>query len=276
MDKETADILMQLSEEWRIDATPRDWKYSNASHLGLSKDLWSFITMQHRKTYRNTEELGHEAWHAIEFIYSHKEQNSLNAMSSRFCSEVESYFFQFLMSETHMKKAKERDDNEEVLELKMRMLDNAVSATFRQMALYDFEMNLHKEHKKKWYVWAERIDEIFEESIQPTLWKAFEKSSPYKKDWVVHRHARLWFISARYVPGFLLAHYIFTRVKKDPSFYQVFKENFLKVWSSKSPKEIFQSMWIDITSKDFWLACYKNIDDIFKEIETDAKKLGVV
>ena len=180
------------------------------------------------------------------------------------------------MSDAHMEKAQENKDEKEILSLNMRMLDNVVSATFRQIGFYDFEMKLHKEYEKKWFLPAERIDELFEQSVQPTLWKAFQNSLPYKKDWVTNRHIRQWFVTARYTPWFLLGYHIFTAVKKNPQYYQVFKNNFLKAWSSKPPKEIFANMWIDITSKQFWKDCYENMRELYEDVKSDAERLGMV
>jgi oligoendopeptidase F len=65
------------------------------------------------------------------------------------------------------------------------------------------------------------------------------------------------------------------KYKQDKEFMHKVKR-FLSTGSSKSPKEIFMEMDIDITKEDFWNAGLKEIENLLEETEALAKKLGKI
>ncbi len=54
------------------------------------------------------------------------------------------------------------------------------------------------------------------------------------------------------------------------------RKEFLKTGSFDSPKDIFARMGVNIDDKSFWLKGLQEIDDLLKETEALAKKLGKI
>jgi oligoendopeptidase F len=61
-------------------------------------------------------------------------------------------------------------------------------------------------------------------------------------------------------------------VKNDKTFIKNVKE-FLSAGRSKSPKEIFMGLHIDISKKQFWIQGIKEVEKLLEETTTLAKQL---
>lgn len=64
-------------------------------------------------------------------------------------------------------------------------------------------------------------------------------------------------------------------VKENPKFIDKVKY-FLSAGSSESPKNIFKNIGIDLSQRDFWEKGLDEVENLLKETEKLAKKLGKI
>ena len=69
--------------------------------------------------------------------------------------------------------------------------------------------------------------------------------------WIYWSHIRSFFYTYSYSSGLLISKYLQNLVRDDRKNIEYVK-NFFKAGDSKSPREIFLDMGIDISKKDFW------------------------
>lgn len=142
----------------------------------------------------------------------------------------------------------------------MQKIEDDIGTIFMQVACYMFEQNLHSKFREHGYLSKEDISEIFLNSFAPLYGDAIDYK-PTKYKWVSWTHIRTYFYVYSYASGLLISKSLQNSVKKDPKFIIKVKE-FLSAGTSKSPKDIFLDLGIDITKKEFWDNGLKEIEDL--------------
>jgi len=100
--------------------------------------------------------------------------------------------------------------------------------------------------------------------------------SPGSENWWVYwDHIRKFFYVYSYASGLLISQALQKKVREDHKFIEKVKV-FLSAGVSKSPKEIFMDLGIDITKKEFFLSGLEEISELLEKTETLAKKLGKI
>ena len=111
---------------------------------------------------------------------------------------------------------------------------------------------------------------------QMTKMGKFVEQSKGSENWWVHWwHIREYFYVYSYASGLLISKALQRMVRSDKSNIEKVKQ-FLSMGLSKSPKEIFAGIGIDITKKEFWKEGLKEVEDLLNETEKLAKKLGKI
>ena len=85
---------------------------------------------------------------------------------------------------------------------------------------------------------------------------------------------RLYFYVYSYASGLLISKALQRKVKENPKFIEKVK-NFLSMGISKSPEEMFRDMGVEL-NEDFWNRGLDEVEDLLKEAENLAKKLGKI
>jgi oligoendopeptidase F len=102
-----------------------------------------------------------------------------------------------------------------------------------------------------------------------------EQSKGSENWWVYWSHIRYFFYVYSYAMGLLISKYLQSKVKEDPGFIEEVKK-FLSTGLSKSPKDIFIKLGIDITKKSFWEKGLSEIETLLTNTEKLAKKIGYI
>jgi len=105
--------------------------------------------------------------------------------------------------------------------------------------------------------------------------KNVEQSEGSENWWVYWSHIRSYFYNYSYASGLLISKSMQNAVKKDKKFIKKVK-GFLSAGTSKSPKDIFREMGIDISKKEFWNQGLDEVDSLLRETEKLARKLGKI
>lgn len=265
LDVEFAQILNQFNDNGQIDVYPRVGKVGGAF---CAHDLLihpTYILLNHTDKLSDVLTLAHEAGHGIHNELARQQQHALNFGTSLATAEVASTFMEdFVLSQL----SKQADKNTE-LALIMAKLNDDVSSIFRQVACYKFEQQLHQEFSQTNYLSTERIGQIFSHHMQAYMGPAVSQDAGSQNWWVYWSHIRSFFYVYSYASGLLISKSLQSLVKQDNSNISKVKK-FMAAGQSDSPQNIFASIGVDITSKEFWQS---GLDEIHQTID-QANKLA--
>ena len=84
--------------------------------------------------------------------------------------------------------------------------------------------------------------------------------------WLYWNHIRNPFYTYSYASGLLISKYLQNLVSKNKKNINYVKD-FFKAGDSKSPKEIFMNIGIDISKKEFWESSISTIEEKLRYLE---------
>ncbi len=263
IDTDFSNILDRYISEGRYDVLPKKGKSGGAFCVGVGSKYPVYILLNHNSRLQDILTIAHESGHGIHTEYSNT-QNPLNQGYSTACAEVASTFFEDFVLEQISKNLSKK---EKTL-LLLKSLEEDISTIFRQIACYNFELQLHKSFKEKGFLSSKDISEIFVTQMSKYLGESVLKDEHMKLGWIYWSHIRNFFYTYSYASGLLISKYLQQMVKENPKDIEYVK-NFFKAGDSKSPKEIFLDMGIDISKKEFWLNAVKDINEKLSLLEKD-------
>lgn len=269
LDPEFEEIVDKLSRDGRFDVFSRKGKSGGAFCFSTEKNTPTFILLNHNGTERDVLTLAHESGHAIHAALSQKHQHPVNSGHSLATAEVASTFFEDFTLEEIAK----TDDKESRFYKLGRKLRDDISTIFRQVACYNFELELHREVKEKGFLNKEKIGEIFKKNMLAYLGDSVQFDEGHKLWWIYWTHIRRPFYVYSYASGLLISKSLQKKVKDNPQFIKNVKQ-FLSAGTSKSTKDIFLDLGIDISKKEFWEDGIKKVGESLDEFEKLGKELG--
>jgi oligoendopeptidase F len=95
--------------------------------------------------------------------------------------------------------------------------------------------------------------------MQAYLGDAVDVDDGMRYGWIYVSHFRRFFYVFTYASGLLISKYLQQKVREDKGFIKNVK-TFLKAGSSKSVKDIFMDMGVDISKREFWEEGVKSLD----------------
>ena len=98
------------------------------------------------------------------------------------------------------------------------------------------------------------------------LGNAVLKDKHMNTGWLYWSHIRNPFYTYSYATGLLISKYLQNIVRENKQNIKYVKD-FFKAGDSKSPKEIFKDIGIDISQKEFWEKGILTIEDKLKYLE---------
>lgn len=271
LDGEFKNIFNSFVEEGRVDVYPRKGKSGGAFCAPHFVTSPVYVLLNFTKTLNDVTIFAHELGHGINYELMKRDQNALNFGTTLATAEVASTFFEDFVIDEIMKEA----DDELRLALMMEKLDTDVSNIFRQSAAIIFERKVHEEFRKKGHLSKEDIGELFQEHMKDYMGDYVEFGEGSENWWVYWSHLRRFFYNYSYSSGLLISKALQRKVKEDSEFIENVKE-FLSTGTSKSPKEIFSELGIDITKESFWQSGINETKDLLKETEKLARDLGKI
>jgi oligoendopeptidase F len=255
-----AQILESYLENGQIDVYPRQGKRGGAYCSGPGQDA-VYVLLNHTDDVRSAETLAHEMGHAFHSELS-KSQPALYRDYSTAVAEVASTFFEnFIIEEL------EADFNQEekVIALHNRVMGD-MATIFRQIAFFNFELELHKRIRREGSVPKEEIAKLFNKHLKSYMGDALEVEKDDGYAFVHLGHMRWFFYVYSYAFGQLVSRSLYEKWKEDKS-YAAKIEKFLSAGGSMSPKDIFKSIGIDTTDPKFFEAGLKAIEKDVNKLE---------
>lgn len=262
-------IFQNMLEKGQVDVFARPGKKGGAFCTHFRIDDLIYVLLNFSGNIQDIVTLAHEMGHAINGHYMQKNENALNYEYSKATAEVASIFMEDFVFE----EIKKEFQDEEKFYLLLNKILNEISGIQRQIALYFFELELHKTYRKEGYLSKEKISEIFSKHMSEYLGDLFDKET-MKYGWIYWEHIRLYFYVYSYASGSLISKAMQKKYKEDPSFIKKI-EKFLSTGTSKTPREIFNEMGIEI-NKEFFLTGLEKVEEELDEVEELGKKLGKI
>lgn len=268
LDQKFLDIFNEYLDNGHIDAFPKKGKVGGAACYGGYSRNPTFIWLNYNRSLSDVLALAHEVGHGINLELMKPVRNELSFGTPTSTAEVASTFFENCVFNELSKGI----TDEERLILYMQKLDRDVATIFRQIAFYNFEVELHKEFREKNYLTKYQIGALFEKHMKTYLGSAAEGS---KNWWVYIGHFRRYFYVYSYASGLLVSKFLQKKVQEDPSFIEHVKD-FLSAGTSDSPKNLFLNLGIDISKKQFWESSLSEFESLLRDTKLLAKKLGKI
>lgn len=269
VDREFGALFDSFVAQGLIDAFPKKGKSDGAACYG-GPALPSYQYMNFVGKLRDLTTLAHESGHAIHHEMS-KKQKALLQNISKATAEVASTF----MEGFALDKILGNVDEATKLALLVSQLDAHIGAIHRQVALYNFETELHASFRRKLNLSQKEIGQLFQKHMSSYMGDAVKMDKGSENWWVYWTHIRLFFYVYSYASGHLISTSMRHMVKEDKTFINKVK-GFLSAGQSKSTRDIFMDMGIDIANPEFWKEGLAEIEAQLNEAEKLAKKLGVV
>ncbi|MDQ5981703.1 MAG: oligoendopeptidase, partial [Patescibacteria group bacterium] len=259
-----------MLEEGRVDVYPKTGKSGGAFCANFCRISPVYVLLNFTGKLRDVTTLAHEFGHAINFELA-KKNSELNYGVSTFVAEVASTFMEDVTGKYLEQSLNENDR----LAYMMDKLNGTISTIFRQIACYEFEMDLHTKYKGKSFLSNSDIGELFSKAMKSYTGPAVKFSPGSENWWVYWSHIRSFFYVYSYAGGELIAKALSAKLTKDPTFIKQIKA-FYEAGLDKSPKDIFSEMGLDITNENFWEEGIQQIIEDLNSAETLAKKLGKI
>ena len=271
LDQKFFDIYKKFVENGQIDSHPKKGKRDGAfcSYNLITQPV--YILLNHADKLKDVLTMAHEAGHGINDELIRENQNALNFGTPTSTAEVASTFMEDFVLQDILKDS----DDELRLIIMMDKLNNDISTIFRQIACYKFEQELHRDFREKGYLSKKEIGKLFQKHMSAYMGDFVEQSEGSENWWIYWSHIRSFFYVYSYASGLLISKSMQNSVKENPEFIEKVKE-FLSAGLSDSPKNIFKKMDIDIMDKNFWKKGLGEVDELLKETEVLAKKLGKI
>jgi len=271
MDPEFGAIFKRFVEAGQVDTLPKKGKRGGAFCTISNINHPVYVLLNFTGKLRDVTTIAHEFGHAINHELA-KRQKALNYGISVATAEVASTF---LESQVLLRLLEEADE-ELRLALLVDQLNGCVSTIFRQTAFYRFEEELHQQFRKQGHLTYQEIGRIFQKHTKTYMGPAVEQSAGAENWWLYIPHFRDFFYVYAYTSGELISMSLQAKVKRDKIFIKEIKEKFLSSGTESSVSQKFASMGIDITDKTFWEQGLDEIDQLLKDTEALAKKLGKI
>jgi oligoendopeptidase F len=261
---EYAAVLDSFLEDGQIDVFPKKGKKGGAYCWGMGT-LPTVVLLNHTDDVRSVETLAHEMGHAIHTEYSKKQPPRYRQYSTA-TAEVASTFFEQLVTEELEKTLSEE---EKIILLHNKILGD-VSTIFRQIACFNFELELHNKIRSEGEVSRENIAKLLQKNLAAYVGKSVSVTADDGYFFVNWSHIRRFFYVYSYAYGQLVSRALYENWKKDHSYSEKIKQ-FLSAGRSMSPKDIFKSIGIN-TNEAFFESGLKGIEADIKKLERLAKK----
>lgn len=253
-------ILDSFLENGQVDVYPKVGKTGGAYCSG-AVNMPTFVLLNYTNTMDQVMTFAHEMGHAIHTELS-KSQTPLYQHYTISTAEVASTFFESLVFDAVFEKLSKE---EQIYALHNKINDD-IQTIFRQIACFNFEVDLHKGIRAKGAMTKDEIGELMNKHMGDYLGPITKMQKIDGNMFVSWRHIRSFFYVYSYAFGQLISKALYAKYKEDKS-YIVKINKFLSAGGSDTPENIFKSIGIDVTKPDFWENGLKTIEGDIDRLE---------
>lgn len=259
----------QFLGQGRIDVYPKKGKRGGAYCSGAI-GIPTLILLNYTDSLDSVMTLGHEMGHGFHTELS-KKQKPLYQDYTISVAEVASTFFENIVFEEIFETLSPK---EKVIALHDRLNDD-VSTIFRQIACFNFELELHENIRKEGFLSKEKIATLHNKHMKAYLGPKVTMKEIDGYFFVNWMHIRNYFYVYSYAYGQIISKALYKKYVADKNF--IFEiEKFLSAGGGTSPENIFKEIGIDTTKPDFFQIGLDQVSDDLKRLEKLAKSAKLV
>ena len=259
-DKDFSLILNSMTNNGQIDVYPKKGKSGGAFCSG-SHNNPTYVLLNHVNNFESVSTFAHEMGHAIHGELS-KKQGVLYEDYSLSSAETASTFFEGLVFKEMTSNLSKQ---EKIVALHDKIEDD-ISTIFRQIAFFNFELELHNQIRDKGEMSKEEIAKLMNKHMESYLGPIFQLDEIDGYFFTCVSHIRYMFYVYTYAYGSLVSKSLLALVNKDKNNISKVKK-FLEAGGSDTPENIFKSIGIDVTKPDFFKNGLKEIENDVDDLE---------
>lgn len=264
IDQKYSDLLDNYLKNGQIDVFPNKGKRLGAYCFGYGKNP-TFVMLNHTDDIRSVETLAHEMGHAIHSEYVKDLPPHYRGYSTA-TAEVASTFFEQAVQYDILEKL---SNDEKIIFLHNKILGD-MATIFRQIALFNFELELHQDIRQNGYVSKEEIAKKLQKHMKTYLGSSVDVKIEDGYSFVNWSHIRRFFYVYTYAYGQLVSRALYQLWKENNNFSNKI-EQFLKIGLTMNPKDTFKTIGVN-TNRKFFEAGIKSLESDIKKLEQLTKK----
>lgn len=259
-DQKYHDILLSFLENGQIDVFPKKGKVGGAFQSS-AHDVPSVVLLNHTNDFNSVTTFAHEMGHAFHSELS-KQQPSHYEHYTISVAETASTFFENFVFDAVFEQLSKK---EQIIALHDQ-IQGYVSSIFRQIALFNFEEEIHKTVREQGYVAKENIAKMMNKHMKSYMGPSFKLEDIDGYFFIQWSHIRRPFYVYSYAYGELISSALYKEYKKDTQYLEKI-EQFLSAGNSKSPYNIFKDAGINTNDMKFFEKGLKQIDEKITQLE---------
>lgn len=262
-------ILDRMLESGQIDAFPKKGKAGGAfCASGIHQP--TMVLLNHVDDTHSLRTFAHEMGHAVHAERA-KGQTPLYEGHSTAVAETASTLFENLVFESLLTTLSPREQ----LAALHEKLGDEVAAIMRQVAFFNFELELHETIRREGSMTKEEMAAALRRHLQDYLGKSVEVAPEDGYSFVYIPHFRMSFYVYTYAYGSLVSNVIAEKWKADPQYIEQI-DQFLSAGSSASPVQIFRDIGITTADPAFFAQGLKVLDARVRQLEKLATEQGAI
>lgn len=260
LDVKYSDILDSYVKNSQIDVYPKKGKTGGAYCSG-SYNNPTFVLLNHVDDFRSMTTIAHEMGHAFHGELSHI-QGPLYSDYSYALAETASTLFESIAFDAVFETLSKQDK----IILLHDKINNAISTIPRQIACFNFELELHNTIRTKGFVPKEEIAELHNKHMKTYLGPAFKMIPDDGYMFVSWGHIRRFFYVYSYAYGLIVSQALLRKYRKDKTFWKKI-EQFLSAGGKDFPENILKEIGIDVAKPDFFREGLRVIEEDIDTLE---------
>jgi oligoendopeptidase F len=261
-DPKTADLVMNLLEQNRIDSEIRKGKMSGAFCATAGPDLTPWVHMSYQGHADDAATLAHELGHAIHSLLANH-HNILTQFPSLPMAETASTFAEMLLVDHLLATDPDPELHQMLL---FHQMDDAYGTIMRQAFFAMFEREAHAKVQEGATV--DDLSEIYLQNLKDQFGDSLDLSEDFRHEWtaIPHFYHTPFYVYA-YTFGQLLVLSLYQQyLNEGKSFIPRYLE-ILAAGGSDSPARVLERAGIDFTKREFWQGGFDVLDASLKKLE---------
>lgn len=253
-----------IIEKQHLDSHPKENKRGGAFCMSITSEIAPYVLTNFDGTTQAVSTLAHELGHAVHDLHTTKLSHTVAHAPLPIC-ETASTFAETLVFEALLEKA----SDEEKKALLLDKVAESYATIIRQNYFVLFEIKAHQMLLEG--ASAKELNETYFALLQEQFGDSVELSEEFAYEWSYIPHIfHSPFYCYAYNFGELLSLSLYAMYKKEGKETFIPKlEKLLSAGGSLDPKELLQSMGIDITDENFWQGGFKIIEEWVEMLEKE-------
>ena len=260
IDKKYSDYFDSYLQNGQIDVYSKKGKTGGA-YCASCYTSPTFVLLNYVDGIKSMTTLAHEMGHAFHGELS-QDQGPIYSDYSYSLAETASTLFESMALDAIYKDLSKAD---KIIILHDK-INQAIASIPRQIACFNFELELHQSIRTKGFVPKEEIALIHNKNMHAYLGSTFKMIPDDGYMFASWDHIRRFFYVYSYAYGHIISQALLAKYYEDKSFWKKI-EQFLVAGGNDSPENILKKIGIDVSKPDFFREGLRAIENDIEELE---------